>query len=173
MVRIKSQGDSIKSQNDSIQKHTSDLISAYKQLNTKKNDLLYKKSEAIINAQNVALHFSNELHNQLTGGNSIPLLMFDTTRSPNEDEVIAGLDFGPLRLKIRMKNFGNYPLNYINITCQRSRKHAEAADELPLHSLATKEERIIGIIPVEQLADQQYNASYLYTVLGGMPKVMA
>ena len=107
IAMIKMQDSVIKLQQDSIKNNTINLLSAYGQLNVK-NDSLINKQEEINQTQRKANNLQHELYNQVTGGNSVPLIsslqIFFSYEDPSK-----GLIFS-------IFNPGKYPINNISIS---------------------------------------------------------
>ncbi len=94
---------------DTISTLTKKLDSTSEVLNLK-NDELITSQKKIIGSQGHTIRLQNELFNQITGGNSIPLITVSSKL-----EKLGGEFTGKVMLITKVKNSGKYPINNLEI----------------------------------------------------------
>lgn len=122
--------------NDELKKSYQDLSQAQKEIIYSTQEL-NKVQKEIIKANEKSAVLQSELNNQITGGNSIPLLSGIATSELGRPIAYTDEDNRIQRLKLTLTNSGKYPLTNINITYDKIMRRLQGQGTYPIDYLGT------------------------------------
>jgi hypothetical protein len=129
-----------------------------------KNDLLNSKNDSLNKKSNEVIALQKELLYQLTGGESIPLLVADTTWEPESDNAFIGSYGFPERLILKLINTGKYPINDVRIKYDKFVAYSFGVGEFPEIYLPSNATKVIKSDTLENLTLVQLNNVYGFTM---------